>query len=57
MILPRSPALVCSPLGVGLALAMFPAVAGAQVGQRNFYSALVTVGTDPEKRPDLVTDG
>jgi hypothetical protein len=32
---------------MSLALAMFPAIACAQVGQRNFYSALITEGTDP----------
>jgi hypothetical protein len=32
---------------VSLALAMFPAIGGAQVGPRNFYSALITVGADP----------
>ena len=26
---------------------MFPAIVGAQVGERNFYSALITEGTDP----------
>ena len=30
-----------------LLLAAFPTLASAQVGQRNFYSALITQGTDP----------
>jgi hypothetical protein len=47
MILARSRALVRPQLAMSLALAMFPAIAWAQVGERNFYSALVTEGTDP----------
>ena len=48
MILARSRALVRIHLAMGLAFAMFAGVAGAQVGQRNFYSALITEGTDPD---------
>ena len=47
MILARSHALVRLHLAMSLALAMFPAIAWAQVVERNFYSALVTEGTDP----------
>jgi len=47
MILARSRARVRIPLAMGLALAMFAPIAWAQVGERNFYSALITEGTDP----------
>jgi hypothetical protein len=47
MILTRSRALARIHLTIGLVWAMFPAIACAQVGERNFYSALITVGADP----------